>query len=259
MRATNGGTIPSSVLKHPSALYFAAMLTPLDEDRKNIIRTFVDGLIADGLWDKMDAAYIFTLPQSQQSLINLIDPSESLSQSGTPVFTANSGWRANSGANSLITPKNLNAYDNFTQNSCHMSAYNTWSASANAAVVGTDYDNNGIYPSTAGSGAGTYSCLNVATLTGPVTSPVAAGQLLIGSRTASSSCFTQRNTTRVTGTTTANVAVPATPMYCCYVPDNAATNNFTNRWASFGSGLSTTDADNLNTLVQALISGLDSV
>lgn len=239
-----------------SQSYLSSMTTQLDVVRKTAVYNYARDMIGSGLFNRIDGSYIFSLKQSQQSLINFKNPSESLTTFGTPVFTADSGWRANNGANRLQTSANLNTYTKFRRNNAHFACYYELSVAGNAAIIGTDYNNNGIYPYTSGSGAGAYSRLNAATLTGPVT-PQLSG-VLIGSRTAAAVNYTQVNSTQLAGTVSTTIDPPASPLCFCQVPNNSANNNTTLRYASFGEGLNPTEGLNYATIIGNLIAALNS-
>ena len=56
------------------------------------IATLIDGLVADGVWAKLDALYVLAQQNATDALLNLVGTSYSLT--GTATFTAYKGFSA---------------------------------------------------------------------------------------------------------------------------------------------------------------------
>lgn len=145
MRATNGGTIPASVLKYaPQSLaYFAAMGTQLSTPRKSVIDKFIKGIITDTVFAELEYGFIHRLPVEQQSLVNFCTGNAVLTKVGTPTFTANVGWTSvGANASRLDTPTNYSTFSKFTQNSATFGTWLTTAPSGNIVSMGTSDDRN---------------------------------------------------------------------------------------------------------------------
>lgn len=125
--------------------------------RKAAYAALIDGLVANGIWSKLDVLYILAANMQNNALINLINANYTCSLSGSPTFTANSGYSGTSGNSDFVSsPYNYSINGvNFTQNSAHLGA---WVASGIDGVQTciAPYSNPGgtdenLYPSFSGS------------------------------------------------------------------------------------------------------------
>ena len=66
------------------------------------IATLIDGLVADGVWAKLDALYVLAQQNQTDALLNLVGTSYSLTTSGAPTFTSYVGFNGG-GSSYLIT------------------------------------------------------------------------------------------------------------------------------------------------------------
>lgn len=86
-----------------SLAIFEAFTTPPTDERKAIIDTCVNAMVAAGVWEKLDVLYLFAAADSQAALINWVAPG---TYDGTlvnaPTFAADEGFTGN-GSNTLIT------------------------------------------------------------------------------------------------------------------------------------------------------------
>lgn len=86
---------------------------------KTSVAAFIDGLVSDSLWSLIDAAHIEGNTTSGNAAQNIRSSSATLTVTGAPTFTANSGYV---GAASAQLDTNFNASTaggQYAQNSCH--------------------------------------------------------------------------------------------------------------------------------------------
>jgi len=114
---------------------FLARTTGLDGTHTAAYTALIDGLVADGIWAKLDALYIFATQSTANALLNLKSSSYTPAITGSLTFTADDGYTLTTGSNYINT--NLNASTaggNYAQNSAHMSV---WMFSDNSSMVST--------------------------------------------------------------------------------------------------------------------------
>ena len=116
--------------------------TPLDEPRTKIVNTFIRQLIAAGIWDNLDSLYIFALPTSQASRLNVKSPTGAdaeLTVVGSPIFTPNVGWNGNNNVgNRLAMTSTLGSLTTYSQDAAHIGVWVSSTPSENAVVMGAD-------------------------------------------------------------------------------------------------------------------------
>lgn len=87
----------------PEALaLFARMTTQPTDARKTVINTFITSLKTAGVWDKLDAMYVFAAANQQAALLNWIADTNNATAENSPAFTADEGIQGNG----------TNSYDN---------------------------------------------------------------------------------------------------------------------------------------------------
>lgn len=116
------------------------------------IATLIDGLVADGVWSKLDALYVLAQQNGTDALLNLIGTSYSLSASLVAtqfpvVFTAYQGFKSfSTGISTGFTPSTAPS-PKYTQNSASFGAwaYNL-TGTTNTTVIGAVTANTGVLP-----------------------------------------------------------------------------------------------------------------
>ena len=114
---------------------FLSRTTGLDATHTNAYTALIDGLVADGVWTKLDALYVFATQNTTNALLNLKSASYTPTVAGTLTFTADDGYKLSGGGTSYINT-NFNASTaggNYTQNSAHLSV---WIFSTDAILGG---------------------------------------------------------------------------------------------------------------------------
>ncbi|HUO50728.1 MAG TPA: hypothetical protein VMU25_04170, partial [Candidatus Paceibacterota bacterium] len=87
------------------------------------------GLVADGIWSKLDVLYIFATQNSSAALDNLISSSFTATPSGSPTFTVDRGYIM-SGSNLINTNYNFATNGtNYTQNAASIGGWTGTTAS----------------------------------------------------------------------------------------------------------------------------------
>jgi hypothetical protein len=104
-----------------------ARATGLDAAHIAADTAFIDGLVADGIWAKLDALYIFATQNGTAALLNMVQNVYNATLINTPVFTADRGFTSATTGNHLLNTNfnpNTASSPKLVQNSAHIS---TWS------------------------------------------------------------------------------------------------------------------------------------
>jgi hypothetical protein len=100
---------------------FLARLTGSPNNtHKTAYCTLIDGLVADGVWSKLDALYMFAADTSANALLNLGSGSTNATNASA-TFTADTGFNGNGSSTYVNTTVDPSATTQFTQNSAHFS------------------------------------------------------------------------------------------------------------------------------------------
>lgn len=127
----------------PQTTAFLARTSGLNGTETAAYKSLINGLVADGLFSKLDLLYIFATNTTTTANLNLISTSFGLTQTGTVSFTADQGYTGDGSTgflNSNWVPSTNGV--NFTQNSASGGAYTRTSrtATANTSLFGTGQD-----------------------------------------------------------------------------------------------------------------------
>jgi hypothetical protein len=96
----------------------------------------INGLVADGIWDKIQALYVFAAAEAATALTNLKSESFAASTAGTPpTFTADVGYVGTAASETHIKTGYNNATHG-TQNDQHIMFWNNTTDVANIAAMG---------------------------------------------------------------------------------------------------------------------------
>lgn len=176
----------------------------------------IDGLVVDGVWQSLDALYIFATNNSTNALQNLVSNRFLCIANGSPTFTANQGYTGTSLSTTVYLNTQMNpatAAGRFSRDSGHISFWgNTEVAAANECPMGNG--NGSTYVEIhAKFGDGNYYCsLNdsIVSMTGP--GGVAAGHSLVNRSGASAAQF-YRNASSIKTSTEASSAMVSANIY----------------------------------------------
>lgn len=113
----------------------------LDTTHTNMYTALINGLVADGIWSKLDVLYFFatntvTGLNTTLACLNLKSSSFNGTIAGPPTFTADQGFATTDNASNHEINSNFNpstAGGNYTQNAAHVSV---WANNAVTAVTG---------------------------------------------------------------------------------------------------------------------------
>ena len=134
-QAWDGGPVTPSTSSQALA-YLARTVGGNEGGNGTNIATLIDGLVADGVWAKLDCLYVLAQQNQTDALLNLVGTSYSLTTSGAPTFTSYVGFNGG-GSSYLITGFNpISAISpNYTRDSAN---FGIWSyanvISTNAAM-----------------------------------------------------------------------------------------------------------------------------
>lgn len=108
---------PVSPYSPEANAYFAAMATQPDAARKALINDLIAGLIADGVWARLDCLFLLASHTSQAGLLNAINPAQAATAVSSPTFTTDRGFSTDGAASYVDTGFNpATANGLFSQN-----------------------------------------------------------------------------------------------------------------------------------------------
>lgn len=139
VRATVSSTV--SGVHTAAAALFGAMTTQPDAARKVLIEALIAGLIADGLWSRLEAFWITAAHDSQAGRLNWKTPGTfTLTENGTAgggTWTTDRGWAGNGTDGYLSSGLAPNACTLLTQNDALAFAWSRSTAQSAVACFGT--------------------------------------------------------------------------------------------------------------------------
>lgn len=111
--AASGG---SPDLDERTIAYLNAAAQPTSGPFAEAINTYVLALDAAGVWETDDEHYLLTNATANLARVNLMNPNQTMSVHGSPIFTQYTGYAGDGAAAYLTSPTNLNALTNFGDN-----------------------------------------------------------------------------------------------------------------------------------------------
>lgn len=122
-----GSAEPSAAYSPEATALFAAMTVQPDATRKGVIDTFIETMISDGVWAKIDALWVPRAHDAQAGRLNWKSPSNfALTAVNSPTFTTDRGYEGNASSMYLDTGWNPATNGvNYTQNSMSAGGYLT--------------------------------------------------------------------------------------------------------------------------------------
>lgn len=87
--------------------YFNAFTTDPGTTRKDLLATMIDGLVSDGVFVLLDALYMLASHDSQSSLVNVKDPTQSATTVNSPTFTTDRGYAGNGSTSYVVAAANI--------------------------------------------------------------------------------------------------------------------------------------------------------
>ncbi len=119
------------------ATAFLARTTGLDATHTNAYIALINGLVADGLWSKLDLLHIYATQDTTTAQLNLVQTSYPATLISAPSFTVDRGYTG-AGSSYIKTgfiPSSASSPKS-TQNSAHISVWNLTNATTSWQAVG---------------------------------------------------------------------------------------------------------------------------
>jgi hypothetical protein len=256
---------------------FIARTSGFGRRRIAAYRALIDGLVGNGVWAKLDALYVLATLDTTNAVLNLVSPSFTITSNGSPSFTADQGHTGVDSSSTVyldsgFTPSSVTGV-NFVLNSGHISAWsntNLQSSGSGGAVMGTIGVSSAIqtqiFPWFGGDGNMHVDCNSSGDFISAANAGSANGFWTI-SRTGATTTTTYRNGSSIaTDTSSSTADLSGFTQSLVILARNAPTGvelGDANQIAaaSFGGGLTATDAANLynglNTYMALLPFGTD--
>lgn len=240
------------------ATTFLARTSGLNGTHTTAYTNLICGLVTDGVFSKFDALYILATADSTTASLNLVSTSFTLTTSSSPAFTIDHGYATAAGTGTLITGFNPTTAPTpqYVQNSAHYSIWNNTNNTSSDCMMGNDaagatgnlfikFGDNNFYARINDSSGSAGN---------PVGNPIG---LEIGNRSGASAIQAYLNGVSV-GSNTTTSAAPANASIQVITCNGAGAADSIHQVAefSFGSSLSSTDASNFYTRVQAYMTAV---
>lgn len=246
------------------ATTFLARTSGLNGTETAAYTAMICGMVADGVWSKLDALYIFATNTTTTANLNLINTSYTLSQVGSGgalTFTADQGYTGVFGS-ALDTGLVLTSATKYTLNSGGFGGYILNNRTAgDPAILGGVSNIQVTYLRT--NSASNNSEFDVNSSTFSTVSATTAQGSWFNNRSAASGAGAltlYRNGISVSATTTATVSVPAVePVYINALNNSGTVNSSgTDQISAFwiGGGFTGTDVANFSSRVNAYMTAL---
>lgn len=118
---------------------FISRTSGLDSAHILAYEALIDGLVADGIWTKLDVLYVFATQDSTTALLNLISASFTATSVNSPAFAADLGFTGSAAKylDSNFNPSTASS-PKFVQNSAHVSAWSVTNLIDSNPIIGMD-------------------------------------------------------------------------------------------------------------------------
>jgi len=193
---------------------FLARASGLDAAHISAYSALIAGLVADGVWPKLDVLHIYATQTAANAQLNLISASYPATLIGAPTFTADRGYTGGTtgGTTGLINTSFIPSSapsPKYTQNSAHVAGWSVNAVALNADFIGVNaytdivprYGNNNVYCAVNGN-------------FGDITIAVGDGSgFFHGNRSASNATQLYRNGGSIGTSAAASRTVPTIAMY----------------------------------------------
>ncbi len=157
---SNTETITLISLISPEASQFLARTTSLDGTHTAAMTALIDGLVADGVWAKLDVLYIFATQNETNALLNVKSSLYTPTKIGAVAFFIDRGYQDHvSGDGSVYINTNFNASTaggNYTQYSAHMSSWQVAAQPTGMTIGAAGTAREYLSPDYGGGGAALY-------------------------------------------------------------------------------------------------------
>lgn len=239
--------------------YFTANTAITSTADKNAINTFYLGLKSDGIYTKIKAMYLPIWGSAASCKWNLVNP---LDTDAAFRLTFTTGWTfsssgmtpTNAYANTYISPSN-----NLNLDSTHLSYYSRTNSNGTEVEMGVQSNNGLSYTILELRTSNlTYVLINN-TITGTVSvTDTDSKAFYVGNRTGANTLNLFRNSTKILNSTTVSNILPTGNIYlgAFYSGSSSSASTYSTKQCSFssvGDGLTDTDASNLSSRVNTLM------
>ena len=228
---------------------------------KTLWAAFIDGLVADGLWDDIDAIKVFAAFDSSVAGINIKSSSFATTLTNSPTFTQYRGFNGNGSSSYVRSGFNpATAGGVLTLNSAFMLAWGLTARAANTTALSSAYAMGPevtIYPRYTGDV--TYTRINDS---GGAVANANSDGCFIGNRTGSGSRETFRNGVSLGVVSAAPSSLPNQEIYICAANIDGSPGAFTTdrvaAWA-VGRGLTAGKPAALTSRLTTLLTAVGAV
>lgn len=123
---------------------FLARTSGLNGTHTNAYKALINGLVADGIFSKLDSLYIFATDTSANALLSLVSATYNATLLGTPTFTADAGYSGCTTSNFIQTNfvPSTALSPKFTQNSATAFAWSNTSGQIAGGILGLQSGGN---------------------------------------------------------------------------------------------------------------------
>jgi len=255
--ATDQGTtpiVPPPIVTPvcPQAAAFLARTSGLNSVHTNAYVALICGLVADGIWAKLDLLHIYATQDSTTALLNLVSTSFNGTLYGSPTFTADRGFTGTSGSSTIYIDTGFNpitaASPKYVQNSAHLSVWAVNNITDNSAGLGaTNSGTSNAYILPRYADAFAYWRVNVPVTNNPSFNTGFGSGHFLGNRTGVNALGCYRNAAlQTTDTIDTSTAPPNFNFYSLgyNIAGTASGNAHQQAMISVGSSLSSTDVTN---------------
>lgn len=233
------------------AAAFLARTTGLDTQHSDAYTGLINGLVADGIWSKLDLLYIYATQDTATAQLNLISSSYPATLNGSPTFTADRGYLGVDASSTVYINTGFNpttaSSPKYTRNSAHLSVWNLTNVGSGGPSIGYSGGTNisNLYAQYSGDGRA-YFRVNTTTLSQFYNNSDARG-FYIGSRTSSVDLNGFKDGASVySNGGDASTALVNLNLYSLGINNNGPAYGVPQQHAmiSIGSGLTSTDSTN---------------
>jgi hypothetical protein len=223
--------------------------------RQQLYANLINGLVADGIWTKLDALVIAAADNPTTALTNLVQASFAPTLVGSTTFTTDRGY-STSNPTSIYLSTNYNpstAGGNFTQNSAMIAAWNITATTTNGSTLrSTAQSNVFIIPYSGGS---TSTNLNATSGFSDSDAVADSSGLILLNRTSSANYTADRNGTQIGSHNKTSAAPENNTLNFMY----AAQTTWTGAGYAIGSSLNSTQRASFYTRLQTYLHAIGAV
>lgn len=119
---------------------FLARTSGLNAAHTTAYCVLINGLVADGVWTKFDALYVFATADTATALLSLPSSTYNAISNGSPTFTADTGYAGTDLSSSVFIDTGFNptsaSSPNYVRNSAHVALWNNTNGTNASSSIG---------------------------------------------------------------------------------------------------------------------------